>query len=145
MSPPPPRGGRRGDDNELENILRRTRRRRTAGKAKRKRRTTLILTVALVLVLALIASGVGGVAAFRSSCNLDTLRPVEIGQNSFVFAANGSLLGSRGAEPHAGQALAGQPLDEEGDRRDRGPPLLQPRRRRLRGHRTRRLEGHQRR
>jgi penicillin-binding protein 1A len=52
----------------------------------------------LIVVLALIASGVGGVAAFRSSCNLDTLRPVEIGQNSFVFAADGSLLGSIPAE-----------------------------------------------
>ena len=98
MSPPPPRGRRPGDDNELDNILRRTRRRRTTGKAKRKRRTTLILAVALIVVLALIASGVGAVAAFRSSCNLDTLRPVEIGQNSFVFAANGSLLGSIPAE-----------------------------------------------
>ena len=58
----------------------------------------MILAVALVVVLALIASGVGAVAAFRSSCNLDTLRPVEIGQNSFVFAANGSLLGSIPAE-----------------------------------------------
>jgi penicillin-binding protein 1A len=98
VSPPPPRGRRRGDDNELDNILRRTRRRRKGGKAKRKHRTTLILAVALIVVLALIASGVGAVAAFRSSCNLDTLRPVEIGQNSFVFAANGSLLGSIPAE-----------------------------------------------
>ena len=49
-------------------------------------------------MLAVIASGVGAVAAFRSSCDLTTLRPVEIGQNSFVFAANGSLLGSIPAE-----------------------------------------------
>jgi penicillin-binding protein 1A len=94
---PPPRGRQRtGDD--FDNVLRRTRRRRTLGKAKRKRRTTLILGALLVVVLALIASGVGAVAAFRSSCDLTSLRPVEIGQNSFVFAANGSLLGSIPAE-----------------------------------------------
>jgi penicillin-binding protein 1A len=95
--PPPPRGSRRQDD-ELEDILRRTRRRRGSVKAKRKRRAKLLLAALLIVVLALIASGVGGVAAFRSSCNLDTLRPVEIGQNSFVFAADGSLLGSIPAE-----------------------------------------------
>jgi penicillin-binding protein 1A len=94
---PPPRGRRRADD-DFENVLRRTRRRRTLGKAKRKRRTTLILGALLIVVLALIASGVGAVAAFRSSCDLTSLRPVEIGQNSFVFAANGSLLGSIPAE-----------------------------------------------
>jgi len=98
MSPPPPRGRRRADDSELDNIIRRTRRRRTVGKTKRRRRATVILAVLLIVLLALIVSGVGAVAAFRSSCNLDTLRPVEIGQNSFVFAANGSLLGSIPAE-----------------------------------------------
>jgi penicillin-binding protein 1A len=96
--PPPPRGRRHADDEDFENVLRRTRRRRSHGKGKHKRRTTLILGALLVGILALIASGVGAVAAFRSSCNLDTLRPVEIGQNSFVFAANGSVLGSIPAE-----------------------------------------------
>jgi penicillin-binding protein 1A len=98
MSPPPPRGRRRGGDDEFEDVLRRRKRRRLNGKGKRKRRATLILGALLVAVLAVIASGVGAVAAFRSSCDLTTLRPVEIGQNSFVFAANGSLLGSIPAE-----------------------------------------------
>jgi penicillin-binding protein 1A len=97
VSPPPPPRGRRQDD-ELEDIIRRTRRRRGSVKARRKHRAKLLLAALLIVVLALIASGVGGVAAFRSSCNLDTLRPVEIGQNSFVFAADGSLLGSIPAE-----------------------------------------------
>jgi penicillin-binding protein 1A len=52
----------------------------------------------LVVILALLATGVGAVAKFRSSCNLDQLRAVEIGQNSFVYAADGSLLGSIPAE-----------------------------------------------
>jgi len=40
----------------------------------------------------------GGAAAFRSSCSLSSLRPVSIGENSFVYAADGSLLGAIPAE-----------------------------------------------
>jgi penicillin-binding protein 1A len=96
--PPPPRGRGRGGDDELEHVLRRSRRRRDRTKGRRKRRTTLIFVTLLVIVLAVIASGVGAVARFRSDCNLKELKPVEIGQNSFVFAANGSLLGAIPAE-----------------------------------------------
>ncbi len=96
--PPPPRGrGRRGDD-ELEHVLRRSRRRRDRTKGKRKRRTTLIFVTLLVIVLAVIASGVGAVAKFRSDCDLNELKAVQIGENSFVYAANGSLLGAIPAE-----------------------------------------------
>ncbi|HLM37575.1 MAG TPA: transglycosylase domain-containing protein [Gaiellaceae bacterium] len=99
MNPPaPPRGRRRVGDDDLESVFRLRKRRRAQSKGKRKRRTTLILGALLIVVLALIASGVGAVAAFRSSCDLSALRPVEIGQNSFVFAANGSVLGSIPAE-----------------------------------------------
>ena len=49
-------------------------------------------------MLALFATGVGAVAKFRSSCDLNQLRPVQIGQNSFVYAADSSLLGSIPAE-----------------------------------------------
>lgn len=38
------------------------------------------------------------VFAYGSSCNLSSLRPVAIGRNSFVYAADGSLLGSIPAE-----------------------------------------------
>jgi penicillin-binding protein 1A len=96
--PPPPRGrGRRGDD-DLEHVLRRSRRRRERTKGKRKRRTTLIFVTLLVIVLAVIASGVGAVAKFRSDCSLSELKAVQIGENSFVYAANGSLLGAIPAE-----------------------------------------------
>src|SRR5262249_29885906 len=53
-------------------------------------------TIAFILVLAV--SGFTGAAVWMSSCNLDSLRPVEVGQNSFIFAADGSLLGSIPAE-----------------------------------------------
>jgi len=58
----------------------------------------VILVVVLVIVGAVIASGVGAVAKFSSDCNLQELKAVEIGQNSFVYAADGSLLGSIPAE-----------------------------------------------
>jgi penicillin-binding protein 1A len=67
-------------------------------KGKRKRRTTLIFVSLLVIVLAVIASGVGAVAKLRSGCDLKELKAVQIGENSFVYAANGSLLGAIPAE-----------------------------------------------
>src|SRR5919108_37642 len=42
----------------------------------------------------LVVSGFTGAAVWMSSCDLDSLRPVTHGQNSFVYAADGSLLGS---------------------------------------------------
>ena len=58
--------------------------------------------MAVVAILALAAAaGVGGTAAvfaYGSSCDLSSLRRVDIGANSFVYAADGSLLGSIPAE-----------------------------------------------
>ena len=42
--------------------------------------------------------GVTSVATFGSSCDLNALRPVSIGQNSFIYAANNSILGAIPAE-----------------------------------------------
>jgi penicillin-binding protein 1A len=96
VTPPPssrgPSRSRRDDD--FEDVLRRTRRRRGRNRGQRKRRLRIVLLVLLILVLAMIGSGVGAVAKFRSSCDLNKLRPVENGQNSFVYASDGSLLGS---------------------------------------------------
>jgi len=97
VTPPPPGRGRRPDDG-LDSLLRRSRRRRSRAQGKKRRRTTVILVVVLVIVGAVIASGVGAVAKFSSDCNLQELKAVEIGQNSFVYAADGSLLGSIPAE-----------------------------------------------
>jgi len=85
---------------ELETIAtQRRRRKRRKDRTRRRRRAAVFLTV-LVLAGAgvLVAVGFGGAAALTTSCDLSTLRPVEIGQNSFVFAADGSLLGSIPAE-----------------------------------------------
>ena len=88
---------------------------------------------------AAVAAG-GGVYAFGSSCDLSALHEVRIGQNTFVYAADGSLLGAIPAERNRQVVPLGarQPVDAEGDRRDRGPALLLARRRRPAGHRPRR-------
>ena len=96
--PPPPRGRSRRDDDDFESVLRRTRRRRDRGRNRGRRRLRVFLVSILVFLLVLVAGGVGAVAKFRSSCDLSKLRPVENGQNSFVYAADGSLLGSIPAE-----------------------------------------------
>ena len=46
----------------------------------------------------LVTVGFGAGTALSESCDLNTLRPVEIGANSFVYAKDGSLLGSIPAE-----------------------------------------------
>jgi len=74
----------------------RVRRRRARPKRGRKLALVFVL-LALVLVAAGIAAG-GAVLAFGSKCDLDALRPTRIGQNTFVYAADGSLLGVIPAE-----------------------------------------------
>ncbi|HEY7380087.1 MAG TPA: PBP1A family penicillin-binding protein [Gaiella sp.] len=67
---------------------------------RRRRRRSLLATV-LVLLGLVVAVGIGaagGVYAFGASCDLGSLREVSIGQNSFVYAADGSLLGAIPAE-----------------------------------------------
>ena len=46
----------------------------------------------------MLSVGLGAGAALSQRCDLNTLRPVEIGQNSFVYARDGSVLGSIPAE-----------------------------------------------
>jgi penicillin-binding protein 1A len=67
---------------------------------RRRRHAAIVAGVGAILGLSALATlGAGGaVFAYGSSCNLSALRAVKIGQNSFVYAANGSLLGSIPAE-----------------------------------------------
>ena len=57
----------------------------------------LLLAGGALLVCLVVAAG-AGVYAFGSSCDLRSLKEVSIGANSFVYAADGSLLGSIPAE-----------------------------------------------
>ncbi|HEY6961161.1 MAG TPA: transglycosylase domain-containing protein [Gaiellaceae bacterium] len=89
---------RRLDD--LDFILaQRGRKRKRSGRIKRRRRAGLIVgAIAVILGAIALTLGLGAGAALTAGCDLNTLRPVEIGQNSFVYARDGSLLGSIPAE-----------------------------------------------
>jgi penicillin-binding protein 1A len=79
--------------------LRRRGRHLRAARRKRRRRGALVAVAAILALGA--AAGVGGTAAvlaYGSSCDLGSLQQVQIGQNTFLYAADGSLLGSIPAE-----------------------------------------------
>jgi len=79
-----------------------------AGRQRRKRvrrrrhgkRNAVVVVLVLLLGIPLVIglTALGATSAFKSSCTLSSLRPVTIGSNSFVYAADGSLLGSIPAE-----------------------------------------------
>jgi penicillin-binding protein 1A len=75
-------------------VLRRRRQRRSA--RSRRRHRVLLFTGGLLagFVVLVTAIGFGGAAAIRSSCSLGSLEPAALGHNSFVYAADGQLLGS---------------------------------------------------
>ncbi len=89
---------RRSDD--LDFILRqRGRKKRRSDRIRRRRRAGLVLAIlAIALFAGVLSVGLGAGAALSQRCDLNTLRPVEIGQNSFVYARDGSVLGSIPAE-----------------------------------------------
>jgi penicillin-binding protein 1A len=106
MSPPPTRGRRSGDD--FDQVLRRVQKRRGRVQRKRRRRAALVVGVLVAIGIGVLAASFGGAAAFEASCSLSSL-PAPSGVdgggahglplgNSFIYAANGSLLGSIPAE-----------------------------------------------
>ena len=66
--------------------------------SRKHRAVPLIVSLPIIAALLIVAVGFGSVQVFKHTCSLDSLRPVRIGQNSFVYAADGSLLGSIPAE-----------------------------------------------
>lgn len=96
---PPSRGGRprRAADEDLV-LSRRRKRRRNDRKHTRRRAVIFGLLAAIALVLAVGGTAVTSVASFGSSCDLESLQPVAIGENSFMYAADGSTLGVIPAE-----------------------------------------------
>jgi penicillin-binding protein 1A len=83
---------------EPELLLARHRRQRAV--RKRRRRTAILATVIAIVAIGTAAAVGGGAAVFAygSSCDLRSLRGAELGRNSFVYAANGTLLGVIPAE-----------------------------------------------
>jgi penicillin-binding protein 1A len=91
----------RNGRNQLDDLPNGGRRRRNRVRGRRRGRrnaAAIVLVLAFGIPIVLGVTGMGAVAAFKNSCNLGQLQPVSIGQNSFVFAADGSLLGSIPAE-----------------------------------------------
>jgi penicillin-binding protein 1A len=83
------------DTRELEQLLA-ARRARLRRRPQRRRARWLVsgAVLAVGVVAGTVAAGaVGGRALLLDSCNLDALRPVSLGENSFLYADNGTLLG----------------------------------------------------
>jgi penicillin-binding protein 1A len=98
MSPYERRRRQRTRQLAAEGYTRRTRRRRRREQARHRRKVAVIAALIVVAAALVAAGGITGAATLGPRCDLDRLRPVEIGQNSFVYAADGSLLGSIPAE-----------------------------------------------
>jgi penicillin-binding protein 1A len=82
---------------ERAGASRRRRQRRSRSRKQRSRRSLVVLLMVVPLIV--IAAGtIGATAVFGSSCDLNALRPVAVGQNSFVYASDGSELGVIPAE-----------------------------------------------
>jgi penicillin-binding protein 1A len=91
-----------GNGNGRQQLANHRRRRRVRRKREQTatRRFMLVLVLGLVLgtIAALAAAAFTAASAFKQSCDLESLKPVAIGQNSFVYAADGSVLGAIPAE-----------------------------------------------
>jgi penicillin-binding protein 1A len=86
-------------DREYRDFLEhRLHRRHRIVRRRRRRAGTAIAGTAVALAGVIVLAGFGGGVALSVSCDLNALQPIEIGQNSFVYAADGSLLGSIPAE-----------------------------------------------
>jgi penicillin-binding protein 1A len=81
------------DDADLDALvaLRRARRRRR--RPRRRFALAAIAVVLAVIVATLAGAALTGRALVGSACDLKSLRPVSLGSNSFLYAADGSLLG----------------------------------------------------
>jgi penicillin-binding protein 1A len=82
------------DDAELAALIA-ARRARLRRRRRPRRRIALSVFVVFLAVLAAALAGAAftGRALVFGSCNLNQLRPITLGENSFLFAADGSLLG----------------------------------------------------
>ncbi len=72
----------------------RRRARRRQQRARRRRRAIVVLLIVVLVLAAAAAATLGGAAATLDNCNLSSLRPVSIGQNSFVYDGRGKLMAS---------------------------------------------------
>ncbi|MDQ3859630.1 MAG: PBP1A family penicillin-binding protein [Actinomycetota bacterium] len=93
-----PDGGWNGNRGFTPNHRRRERIRRRRALHARKRAFVIATCAAGLAALAAVTAGALTGASAALGCDLSSLRPVTIGQNSFIYAADGSLLGGIPAE-----------------------------------------------
>jgi len=86
----------------------RRRRRRTRQRRRQSRRFALLAIFAGIPLAAVAAAAIAGTVAYESSCDLSRLTPVAVGQSSFVYAADGSVLGAIPAERNRTPVSAGR-------------------------------------
>src|SRR3954452_24747637 len=85
----------------------RRRAKRRAERARRRRRTFVVLLIVVIILGAAVAASLGGAAAALDNCSLSSLRPVSIGENSFVYDGRGKVMASIPSERNR------QPVDLE--------------------------------
>jgi penicillin-binding protein 1A len=79
-------------------LQRRRRNRRRLQQRKRRRIGILLAALAILVFVLLPGGGVTAAGVMCSNVDLNSLRQVEIGENSFLYAADGSFLGTIPAE-----------------------------------------------
>jgi penicillin-binding protein 1A len=98
----PPRNGngKNGNGGTLYPNHRRRRRQRRRRDRVISRRFAILLTLAVIFggIAAVVAAAFTSANGVLNACSLASLKPVSIGQNSFVYAADGSVLGAIPAE-----------------------------------------------
>jgi penicillin-binding protein 1A len=98
------RNGRNGNDKPSSGRIYPNHRRRRRQRMRRDkvvaRRFTILTVIAVILggLAAVVAAAFTSASGVLNNCDLASLKPVSIGQNSFVYAADGSLLGAIPAE-----------------------------------------------
>jgi penicillin-binding protein 1A len=100
-----PRGrpSRRADaesDRALLALVLRAQRRRAQRHAHRVNPVAIFLGLVTMLAVVVAAVAVTGTALVSSGCDFSSLRPVALGEDSFVFASNGSRLGAIPSAEH---------------------------------------------
>ncbi|HEY2326244.1 MAG TPA: transglycosylase domain-containing protein [Gaiellaceae bacterium] len=88
-------------------LLRRVFRRRHR---RTRRKETLLVTLGVILTGIVVLIFFGANQALSATCSLNSLQPVDVGANTFVYASDGSLLGSipadRNREPVGDNAIS---------------------------------------
>jgi penicillin-binding protein 1A len=84
-------GGAQEDLLLLTMMRRRLRRQRRRGG---KKWIVVLLAIVLVVAAGIAAAAFGGAALLNSSCSLSEIKTVQLSQNTFIYASDGSLLGA---------------------------------------------------